>query len=523
MRSLTREETRKKKQLIDAYSDFWNNIKFRRGWQKPLFTREEVLHLLDRAAEIVIRKRTEIDENGEFKMRMVDGAAREFLWSVTEHPMNPTDKIKEDKFVHDLVHATFKDANGYVEGQTKEDLDDFIYQIEHELNDSLPITTRIPQTLNRLRAISELLSNEEIMKKVMNDEKNSNLLENFDHLLIQAEEKAIEFSKIFHSFQQIEKESSKDQISSEEDEEEEHEILDKAVESLRESGANIPVINSSTDNIDNGPIIEDVSDDNYDSDQNNDNNVVNPSQVEETTATDNDIVDDANNNQEEIEKQKEIEIQNEIELQKQKERELQKQEAEQRRKLFERAEKKKKLEEIENLEKQRISKWKRLKYEPRIDVSERADGFLITGYLSKMSKDDLEVKVDQSELTLTINGFLYPSKEEELNLKNQLLQTISYRYGRNYAASIDDEQLEDLLLRSGSGSYGAFSEAYSLPEYVDFDNIQSSYEGGALRIAIPVTRRHRTPRQTYRSPSSYDSDYFGPSFFTQPRSRRGFF
>ena len=37
-----------------AYSDFWKNIKFRKGWDAPLFTEEEVDHLLQDAAEITV-------------------------------------------------------------------------------------------------------------------------------------------------------------------------------------------------------------------------------------------------------------------------------------------------------------------------------------------------------------------------------------------------------------------------------------------------------------------------------------
>ena len=553
MKSLTREETRKKQELIDAYSDFWNNIKFRKGWQKPLFQRDEVLHLLDRAAEIVIRKRSLLDKDGEFKMRMVDGAAREYLWSVTEHPIVPADKAKEDKFVHDLVHATFKDANGYVEGLTEGEIDDFIIQVEHEFNESLPITTRIPQTINRLKAVSQLLLNEEITSKVLEDKNCKNYLEKLDRLLRDAENEALQFSKLYHAFEkEIEHHSSEG-----ESEPSEEEIMEQACTSLRESGANIPVIkdspiieyndnddiedneNAEEDDEDDGVVIEDVTDEIESND-----NVSNKPDTEMETSDDpvdsiSDALDKVNINSdntediedietveqqspEEQEKEDTEELERQKELKrKEEEREQQKKEAEQRRRLLERAEKKKQMEEQENSEKERINKWKRLKCEPRIDVSERADGFLITGYLSKMSKDDLEVKVDESNLTLTINGFIYPSKEEELKLKNQLLQTIAYRYGRRYASTMDDNQLEELLLRSGAGEYGSFSESYSIPSYVDFDNIQSSYEGGVLRIAVPVTKRHRTPRQTYRSPA-YESDYFAPSFFSHPYSRGGF-
>ena len=55
--------------------------RFRRGWAKPLFSYEEVEHLLELAADIVVKIRKEVDEkNSSLKLRVLDGSAREFLW-----------------------------------------------------------------------------------------------------------------------------------------------------------------------------------------------------------------------------------------------------------------------------------------------------------------------------------------------------------------------------------------------------------------------------------------------------------
>lgn len=54
---------------------------------------------------------------------MIDGSGREYLWTVCENPdilENPLN------FVVGLVHATFQDGVGYVEGLSKDKVDNYI-------------------------------------------------------------------------------------------------------------------------------------------------------------------------------------------------------------------------------------------------------------------------------------------------------------------------------------------------------------------------------------------------------------
>ncbi len=87
---------------------------------------------MERAAEVVVRIRSALDKiDPTFKMRMVDGAAREYMWTVKKPTECP------EKFVRDLVRATFKDGKGYVEGLSAEKIDDFIkYVCAQELTSS---------------------------------------------------------------------------------------------------------------------------------------------------------------------------------------------------------------------------------------------------------------------------------------------------------------------------------------------------------------------------------------------------
>jgi len=119
---LTSEDKQKILAVKNAYSSFWDHIKFKKGWAKPCISKEEVDHLLNEAAKIVVRIRKEMDkEDPTFKLRMLEGNAREYLWTVTRHC-----KHNPQKFIRDIVHATFKDANGYVEGLTAEKIDQLI-------------------------------------------------------------------------------------------------------------------------------------------------------------------------------------------------------------------------------------------------------------------------------------------------------------------------------------------------------------------------------------------------------------
>jgi hypothetical protein len=52
---LTSKQIHDKHAVKNAYTDFWNNIKFKKGWEKPaLELSSKVEDLLDRAAEIVV-------------------------------------------------------------------------------------------------------------------------------------------------------------------------------------------------------------------------------------------------------------------------------------------------------------------------------------------------------------------------------------------------------------------------------------------------------------------------------------
>ena len=65
-----------------------------------------------------------------FKMRVQGGSSCEYLWEVDFHPPNePT------RFVRELVHATLKDAKGYVEGLTEKQVNIFVDEYFQSMKD----------------------------------------------------------------------------------------------------------------------------------------------------------------------------------------------------------------------------------------------------------------------------------------------------------------------------------------------------------------------------------------------------
>merc|ERR1711976_1057223 len=61
----------------------------------------------------------------------------------------------------------------------------------------------------------------------------------------------------------------------------------------------------------------------------------------------------------------------------------------------------------------RLQRWKQLELEPRFDVQEKSDGYLITAMLPHLRSDDLKIQVDDRTNRLTISGVCIPTPEEE--------------------------------------------------------------------------------------------------------------
>lgn len=91
---------------------------------------------------------------------------------------------------------------------------------------------------------------------------------------------------------------------------------------------------------------------------------------------------------------------------------------------------------------------------PPVDVQETDESFVFTAELPGLSKDDVEITLEDNLLTLT--------GERKLEEKEE---------GKSY------HRVER--------TYGSFSRSFSLPAQVESDNVAAKFESGLLRIEIP--------------------------------------
>lgn len=90
---------------------------------------------------------------------------------------------------------------------------------------------------------------------------------------------------------------------------------------------------------------------------------------------------------------------------------------------------------------------------PGIDISETDNQFLITAELPGMSKDDIDISLDNGRLS--ISGERKFEKEEE---------------GKKF------HRVET--------RYGSFNRSFQLPDNIDEESIKATYENGLLNISL---------------------------------------
>jgi HSP20 family protein len=97
------------------------------------------------------------------------------------------------------------------------------------------------------------------------------------------------------------------------------------------------------------------------------------------------------------------------------------------------------------------------RFVPAIDVTEDENSVALTAEIPGMEKDDLDVTVDNGVLTLRGE-----KKEEE-------------------------EVSEETGFHRVERRYGQFERRIRLPDYVDTDRIDASYQNGVLKLTMPKT------------------------------------
>lgn len=93
-------------------------------------------------------------------------------------------------------------------------------------------------------------------------------------------------------------------------------------------------------------------------------------------------------------------------------------------------------------------------FSPKVDVSESDQQFEIDFYIPGVEKD--QVKIDLNDGRLTVSG------ERKFEKENS---------GKNY--------------RSVEGSFGSFTRSFQLPDNIDQEAVNASFENGVLQIVVP--------------------------------------
>ncbi len=93
-------------------------------------------------------------------------------------------------------------------------------------------------------------------------------------------------------------------------------------------------------------------------------------------------------------------------------------------------------------------------FNPRVDITEDDNNLFVHAELPGLAKDQVKVSVNEERL-LTIQG--EKKKEEKKEEKNYI------RTERNY---------------------GSFTRSFSLPDYIDVENINAKFENGVLELSL---------------------------------------
>ena len=99
---------------------------------------------------------------------------------------------------------------------------------------------------------------------------------------------------------------------------------------------------------------------------------------------------------------------------------------------------------------------------PPVNISENKEGFEIEMAAPGYQKTDFAANVDGNTLTISVDK----NTENQGNENEVTKETEQYIYRQEF-------------------SFNSFSRSFTLPEGVDTEKIQGSYENGILTISIP--------------------------------------
>jgi len=479
----------------------------------------------------------------------LEGNAREYLWTMTRH-------VKHDpqKFIRELVHATFKDANGYVEGLNAQKLDLLIEKytvkkvsIEHLRNQWRDINERLNGSLfspsfqdsvnykNSYRQISNAFNS--IISAIceMEDCQNDQTSQEEDtesDVKSESESRVEPEEPVKEPETKLIIEKVKDDVG----------VIKTAIKSLAQASEQLNLDELAKDSKHAEKVINDLNKkclvytEDLMKDLLNLDQVVCSQEDKPLRKVQVNNIQDLLNDVDSI-KQKLLGFQNELkrreqqQLEETKKKEIEQRKLEEERRQKELEEKKKELEEKkkealnqaqekekpERLEQEREKKipqnmWRSLKFNADFKINDFADRYVLRANIPRMKEEDIKISLSKNNDNITISGFREPTDAELQQMRKQLATERKRDiYGQYYPPNEDEVKH---LLRLGAGRFGQFSETYSIdPNRVNVNDIQASYQGGVVQVVIPKYRQIRSPSHNYgrqRSPRNFfqDDDFF---------------
>lgn len=144
--------------------------------------------------------------------------------------------------------------------------------------------------------------------------------------------------------------------------------------------------------------------------------------------------------------------------------------------------------------------WAGLELPLRLHAREEEGRYVITLPTQDLNPEEVDLKLDVDERTLTIRVLRLPRADEAAQMQRRVavhLQQLAARSAGHRAQVV--ENMEDLARRSyvslGEGAFGLFEKSVQIPEDADVAAIRSICSDGVLRVVLPKRlQRSAAPR-----------------------------
>mmetsp|Transcript_4589 Transcript_4589/g.10886 ORF Transcript_4589/g.10886 Transcript_4589/m.10886 type:complete len:699 (-) Transcript_4589:359-2455(-) len=143
--------------------------------------------------------------------------------------------------------------------------------------------------------------------------------------------------------------------------------------------------------------------------------------------------------------------------------------------------------------------WRQLRLPLRFHSREENDQYVILASVPGLDIDDLKLELGEDSASLSVQGLKAPSDQEAKRMQKKIsarLTALAQQSPKHFAKIRDhlDEVVKEAYAELGQDEYGRFSETFRLPEDVDADRIDASYQDGVLRVTLPkIPPRRRSP------------------------------